>query len=297
MDRERLGKLTISCTLDSSLNTKVTLVASYYDNVCRGTLKSFEKIAKIGGAQPNLVIGPWGHNGYLQSLDSVGKFRIANAQANVTQHLNEHFKALQKQELSSSRIRVYILRRDEWIESSTWPIEGEEREFVFPIQGKEIAADLSNPVPTLGGPVWDNVLVEGLNPGPHDQREINQRDDILKVYSEPFEKDTSFVGNINVEVDAKASKASSHITGKLCIADSENAEYIIQNGIHVIKDLEYGKRGINLDFSAFEVRVGERLMLEISWTNYPRYALPPSDYTLFLGEQGIRLRMKRYCGN
>ena len=41
-----------------------------------------------------------------------------------------------------------------------------------------------------------DVLVKGLDPGPYDQREINQRPDVITLYSDVFDQDVSFVGKI-----------------------------------------------------------------------------------------------------
>ncbi len=285
-DFEYLDSLKLNFIKDTNFSTKVTFIASYYDNVCRASIDAFEKVSDIGGIQPNLIIGPWGHNGYINSLDSIGTFKITNAQANVINDLIKHLQIsadpVVKKEQS---IKVYVLRKDEWYEFNQWPLPTTSLEIEFPFDStqRRIIANYDDPVRTTGGPVWTNHLVEGLHPGPYDQRVVNNRADVLRFYSEPFREDTTIMGNVIVKVISSGSISGSHITAKLNLVDEEGAEYIINNGIHIIEEAnEMKERDINLGFTSFETRTGEKLMIEISWSNYPQYEKPRhgKDYTL-----------------
>ncbi len=297
LDKDRLAEYTINYDGDPKFSTKATFVASYYDNICRGSIKAFEIVNKIGGVKPNLIIGPWGHNGYVNSLDSVGKFKITKAQSDVSKDLIQHFQGLESKE---QRVKVYVIRKDIWIQTNHWPINTSLLEFSFSLkdQKSEIRADFNEPVKTMGGPVWDNFLVKGLDPGPHDQRGINRRDDVVRLYTKEFNEEVIIAGNSILKVNASINLPKSHITAKLNLVDIDGVEYILQDGIKII-DVEnsFQEIEINLDFFAFSISKGEKLMIELSWSNYPKFARPlhRKNYTItFDTSIPVSLQLEKY---
>ncbi len=285
-DIDYLGSLTIRYCKNKNFSTKATFVASYYDTVCRGTINAFEEVMQIGGVQPNLIIGPWDHNGYINSLDSVGTFKIPNAKANAFQDFANHLSICNDVKTRNEQsIKVYVLRKDEWYEFNNWPLPTTPCEIEFPLDSfqRSIEANYNNPIQTAGGPVWDNHLVKGLSPGPYDQRGVNNRKDVLRIYTDVFQENVVIMGEVKVKVISAASKPSSHITAKLNLVDEEGAEYIINNGICVIEEArEMKERVINLDFTSFEITAGEKLMIELSWSSFPQFEKPRhgQDYVL-----------------
>jgi len=285
-DIDYLDSLTIKYAKSKDFSTKVTFVASYYDIVCRGSLKAFEKVMQVGGVPPNLIIGPWGHNGYINSLDSVGTFKITNAQANAIQDFAKHLSISDNTRARNEQsIKVYVLRKDEWYEFDQWPLPTLSFEIKFPFDSmqRSIVATYDNPIETAGGCVWDNHLAKGLNSGPYDQREVNNRGDVLRFYSDVFKENIVIMGDVKVKVRSAASVSGSHITAKLNLVDEEGVEYIINNGIRIIEETnEMESREINLNFASFEIKSGEKLMIEISWSSFPQYERPRhgQDYIL-----------------
>ena len=72
---------------------------------------------------------------------------------------------------------------------------------------------LSNPAPTIGGPLCCDG--EHLAPGPRDQRPVEARDDVL-VYTAPaFAQDTEITGPVSLELFAQSSAVDTDFLGKL----------------------------------------------------------------------------------
>ncbi|MDH5646708.1 MAG: CocE/NonD family hydrolase, partial [Candidatus Heimdallarchaeota archaeon] len=314
---ETLANKKIEFYEDHSFATKITLVASYFDFICDASLKLYVELAEIGGVPPNMIIGPWGHNGYLSSLGSVGKFELnEEGKGNIIKDLNEHFSTLTNGGLSKSAIKIFILRKGVWVNFLKLPEF--KNKTVYYLSSKNqmslkldtqdvdeliIQANITNPVKTNGGPCWDNALATGLLPGPVDQRGINNRDDILKFYSSPLEEDIVIMSKVKIKTYIKASKVASTITGKLNVVLENGEEVILQNGITKVNNTDdYQNIDIDLSFTSVEIKKGEKLMVELSWSNFPFYNLPDhdSDYKLWISinqENPTTLEFANYLTN
>ncbi|MFQ5978083.1 MAG: CocE/NonD family hydrolase [Candidatus Heimdallarchaeota archaeon] len=282
-NKEELRKWTIHFNPDPDFGIKATFIASYNDFLCTAGITAFEKISAIGGVQPSLKIGPWGHNGYLTSLDHVGTFSISDAgKGNLIADLTRHFETVQRPE--EQDVSVFILRKDEWRFFDAWPLPTDARQLHLHADGSlaklpattseltTIEADINNPVETLGGPVWEGPT-KNLQPGPIDQRPVNQREDIRKFASNPLDQNVTIMGSLSVSIRAGASLANSHLTAKLYVITNEGEELIIQEGVALLATEELQSYTVDMGFTAIEIKTGERLMLELSWSNFPRFEL------------------------
>ncbi|MHA2187067.1 MAG: CocE/NonD family hydrolase, partial [Candidatus Thorarchaeota archaeon] len=151
-----------SVKISKPLKTRVCLIGGWFDFMLGATFSTFEDVMSAGGQPPDLILGPWGHNGYLQSLPGLGDFDFgkegkANASADFTELVKRSMTG------ASQYIRAYILRKDEWITLNSWPPSDDVVEsktlhldggFTLnpepPISDSEfdIPVDPSNPVPT-----------------------------------------------------------------------------------------------------------------------------------------------------
>ena len=58
------------------LNTRICLVGAWYDFLLNATLKTYDDLINRGGQKPDLIIGPWSHNGYLASQAGVEEWEF-----------------------------------------------------------------------------------------------------------------------------------------------------------------------------------------------------------------------------
>ncbi|MHA1957663.1 MAG: CocE/NonD family hydrolase, partial [Candidatus Thorarchaeota archaeon] len=63
-----------SVKISKPLRTRVCLIGGWYDFMLGATFSTFDDLQSAGGQPPDLILGPWGHNGYLQSLPGLGDF-------------------------------------------------------------------------------------------------------------------------------------------------------------------------------------------------------------------------------
>ena len=138
----------------------------------------------------------------------------------------------------------------------------------------EITADHSNPVPTKGGMLWESF--DPITPGPVDQSSLRSRKDILRFISKPLDHNYCLLGPIKVILWVKTKSQEAHFTAKLNFIDSDDKEIIIQEGIQRVSGSMDDFRKITIDLLAagIALKKNEKLSLEISWSNYPKYSLP-----------------------
>lgn len=143
--------------------------------------------------------------------------------------------------------------------------------------------DPNDPVPTKGG---NMCCVNDLLPsGAFDQRDIEQRDDVLVYTSEPLKQDVAVIGNVKVKLWAKSSAPDTDFTAKLVDIHQDGYAQNILNRVvrarfrHGSKLppslIEPGKAyeySIELGNTATVFQQGHRIRLEISSSNFPHYA-------------------------
>jgi putative CocE/NonD family hydrolase len=277
-----------SAVISKPLKTRVCLVGGWFDFMLGATFSTYEDVNNAGGLPPDLILGPWGHNGYMQSLTGIGDFDFGKqGKAN----LSADFMSLLKRTMEGADqfIKAYILRRDEWIVLESWP-PGEDS--VFPVKlyldGNsylnlelpetestfKIHVDPSDPVPTIGGAVWE--FPPHLEPGPTDQSSLQERNDVLRYFSEPANSFYTMLGPISAELWIKTDSKETHLTTKLLLEEKGGKQRILQDGIAKVKGSigDYSQIRIDMLATGIQVEESERIGLEVSWSNFPKYELP-----------------------
>ncbi|MCK5238413.1 MAG: CocE/NonD family hydrolase [Candidatus Thorarchaeota archaeon] len=277
-----------SVKISKPLKTRVCLVGGWFDFMLGATFSTFEDVMSAGGQPPDLILGPWGHNGYLQSLPGLGDFDFgkegkANAAAD--------FMGMVKRtvEGASQYIKAYILRKDEWITLDSWPpseelvetqllhldtgftlnLEPPKKESEF-----DIHVDPSNPVPTIGGAVWEFPPL--LEPGPADQSQLSERRDVLRFFGEPATDSYTILGPITAKLWVTSESPETHFTTKMLLEDKDGNQRFLQDGIVSVKGRLEDYTQIRVDMLAIGIQIEktERIGFEVSWSNFPKYELP-----------------------
>ena len=141
--------------------------------------------------------------------------------------------------------------------------------------------DPANPAPTVGGPLCCDVM--HLEPGPRDQRAVEERPDVL-VYSTPaFVQDLEVTGAVKVELFASSSAVDTDFTAKLVDVWPDGFAQNLTEGIvraryrssqekpELMNPGQIYKFTVDLWSTANVFLKGHRLRLEISSSNFPRF--------------------------
>jgi putative CocE/NonD family hydrolase len=143
--------------------------------------------------------------------------------------------------------------------------------------------DPSDPVPTVGG----NTLIGPAFPaGPSDQREIEERDDVLVFTSPPLERDLELTGRVRVVLSAASSAGSTDWVARLCDVHPDGRSINVCDGILRVEDGgRRAEREIDLWSTSIVLLKRHRLRVDVTSSSFPRW-----DRNLNTGDQaGTRM--------
>lgn len=206
-------------------------------------------------------------------------------------------------------VKFFLMGKNDWIETESWPPSAAEKQYWY-LQSQNGANGLTgdgrlslkkpeknereydkfvfnpmNPVPTRGG-VNFHFFPDNL--GIRDQRPIEKREDVLVYTSDPFENEIEIIGPLKVVLYASTEGKDTDFTAKLVEVRKDGYARIIEDGIirgrfrnskekpQLMKPGKIYKLTIDLGATAIRINKGNRLRLEISCSNFPKYDRNPN---------------------
>ncbi len=220
------------------VNAPALHIGGWYDIFTQGTIDSFLGYQTKGGpkarGKQKLVIGPWTHGAFLPSA---GELTYPNA-ADPPNNLRDpwpwfdHYLKGESNGVADLPTVTYYVMGDVsdpkapgniWRTADRWPpVETQPDAFYFHADrtlstvrpGDDAPAtyayDPHDPVPTIGGPQLT------LPPGPHDQRAIESRPDVLTFTSEPLRAPLEVTGRVRVTLWASSDAPDTDFFARLC---------------------------------------------------------------------------------
>ncbi|WP_174727574.1 CocE/NonD family hydrolase [Mesobacillus harenae] len=280
-------------------------LGGWYDMFDRHTIENFKGFSG-GSAYQKLVMGPWSHGMFSKNVGEVdfgpnAEWRVKLA--DLHQRWFEYWlKDMDHSIEQEAPIQIFVMGENCWRNENEWPLK--RTEYVkwylhssgnantmngngvlsktHPIIEPEDSFDYNpiNPVPSKGG----NILPLGMNPGARDQREIEEREDVLVYTSEPLEVNLEITGPLLVKLWASTDAVETDFTAKLIDVHPDGFAQNIQNGIirtsfresnrnpRLIKPHEVYEYEINLSATSNLFKEGHRIRIEISSSNFPHYS-------------------------
>jgi len=205
-------------------------------------------------------------------------------------------------------VRIFVMGDNDWSEFETWPPEEVEyqtwyadcagransvkgsgtlsREKPSGTRFDQFVFHPNDPVPTVGG-ANSHFFPENL--GPKDQSLVEEREDILVYTSEPMKDDFIIIGPIKAIVYASTEAKDTDFTAKRVVVRPDGYARNIEDGIirgryeHPTPDslpVFVPKKAYRFEIdcgaTALRINKGERLRLEISSSNFPKYDRNPN---------------------
>jgi putative CocE/NonD family hydrolase len=141
----------------------------------------------------------------------------------------------------------------------------------------------------VGGQTFLPGLGVGLRTGAHDQRAIEDRPDVLVYTSGPLDEDLDVIGVVRAELSFATDAPSTDVTAKLVDVHPDGRAIIVVGGILDLRyrdgldapggPLEPGcayRVVVTLGPTAMRFRAGHRVRLEVSSSDFPRFARNPN---------------------
>ena len=192
------------CEHYENITTPALNFGGWYDLFLGGTLANYA--AMKGRTPQKLVIGPWvhGYNGGVYPARNFGLMAhdgVADVTAAQIRWFDHFLKGQANGVLDEPPVKIFVMGPDVWREEADWPLpdtdwqqwylhsagsagtKAEDGVLAKHTPGDEPADsylyDPRNPVPTVGGASFLPGLFIAANAGPRDQREVEQRADVL----------------------------------------------------------------------------------------------------------------------
>jgi putative CocE/NonD family hydrolase len=166
--------------------------------------------ATASARAPRLLIGPWTHGEPTLASTRVGDRDFGPAagldyDALVLDWGDWHLRGVDRGLASAPPVRIFVLGANRWREGADWPPVPVTARELFLRAGRRLS--WTPPAPAEppdtyrsdpNDPVEDPYYAQGL--GPHDQRAIAGRPDVLTFTTDPLEMDLEVIGPIEFRI-------------------------------------------------------------------------------------------------
>ena len=201
-----------------------------------GATRNFVGLREQGATElarsPRLVIGPWVHGEPTPDTRTVGDCDFGAAagldyDTLVLDWCDLHVRGIERGLGWQAPVRLFVMGSNRWRDESTWPVPATPRTLYFRGGGK-----LSDEAPSSGeapdrfvfdpnDPVEDPHYDAGL--GPHDQRALESRKDVLVFSTPPLDDDLEVVGTIEFRLWVASSAPDTDFYCRLLDVDRDGA--------------------------------------------------------------------------
>lgn len=304
----------------SDITVPMLSVGGWYDIFADGTLHNFMGVkahgaTEIARTQQRLLMQIGGHAGFGRRIGDVDFGPHALENPYVDQILDWYdylFKGAHNQFATDKPVKIFVMGINEYRQEADWPPpEARYMKYFLHSGGKANSVrgngslstsapgseasdsyvyDPANPAPTIGGPLC--CAQELIEPGPRDQRSVENRDDVLVYSMGPLTQDLDVTGPVKATLFVKSTAVDTDFTGKLVDVAPDGFAMDVAEGIlrmRYRKSREHASLmnpgqtyEVSLDLWATSnvFLRGHTLRLEISSSNFPRF-----DRNLNTGEE------------
>ncbi len=288
----------------SRVNVPIMFVGGWYDIFTAGTLRSFQTVHQGGdeGARGKcrLVMDAYGH-GRCDDLVFPNTTPPATAGA---WHWFDVWMKNGGQGLDDIPVVQYFVMGDpndpntpgnRWRTAAAWPLAVDSRKIFFHADGRlrlgpsrdlfeslSFEYDPQNPVPTVGGA---NLTI---TKGPKDQREVEDRPDVLLFDSPALDRYIEVTGPVTVKLWASSTATDTDFTAKLCDVYPDGRSMIVLDGILRMRHRDSMEKSelmepgtiyeldIDLWATSLVFSPGHRVRVALSSSNAPRFEPNPN---------------------
>ena len=294
----------------SKVNIPVFHIGGWYDFVKEGVFENYLAIKKHGTAPQKLWVGPWFHNQEHSQVTKVGDVDFGEisflGDKGIRQLALRWFNHwLKKQDtgiMNEPEVKFFNMFANEWQTFAQFPPQNAQKTLFYlssqgvanghsgngkllPQPPKQKAIDHFiydplSPVPTRGGA---NFHFFPNNLGIKDQSEIEKREDVLVYTSDVFNEVRNVIGQVSLRLFAASEGVDTDFSAKLVLVDQLGRALNICDGMirarhrRRLDQVEFLQPGkvyefeIDLGHIAFQIQPGQRIRLEVSSSNFPKY--------------------------
>ncbi len=302
----------------SKINVPALSMGGWHDIFLKGTCRNFTGMTKHGATPEarsgqRLLLGPWHHGPFAEESGEFYFGLAASGGAEDTDgvHLRwfDHWlKGEDNGADADSPVRIFVMGTNKWRNEQEWPLaRAQYQDYYLHSQGKAntlngdgslsldkpageapdvYVYDPRDPVPTNGGGLCCNQsFVPG---GAFDQREVEERPDVLVYSTAPLEADLEVTGHVSLTLYAATSGQDTDFTAKLvdvgpCGCARNLTDSIIRaryrestETASAIQPDQVYEYTIDMVATSNVFLKGHQVRLEVSSSNFPRFDRNPN---------------------
>ncbi len=300
----------------ANISIPVLHITGWHDFVATAALDVYRQArGGSAGEYQKLMVGPWVHDQFYSTYTGVGDVDFGPESAMGRERLQKlalrwfdlTLKPNQPDLADWPAAQVFVMGTNQWQDFDNWPPhEAAAQKLYFGSDGGANTRDgngyLANDVPE--SPRHDSFRFDPMNPVPtygganfhfmmhltgvKDQREIEMRDDVLVYTAAPLTEPLHISGSVQVVLYAATEGLDTDFTAKLVSVRPDGYARIVNEGIirasyrggDVERQLlEPGKvyeLAIEMGATSLVVPAGNRIRVEISSSNFPKYDRNPN---------------------
>jgi uncharacterized protein len=295
----------------SKIAVPMLQVGGWYDIFSAGTLHNYMGAKAHGSTdaartQQHLLMQIGGHAGFGRRIGDVdfGAHALENPYIDVILGWYDfQLKGIKNEFATEKPVKTFLMGANEYHQLDDWPPpQAKSTKYFLHSSGKANSLrgdgtlsatapkaeagdsyiyDPANPAPTVGGPLCCDM--EHMEPGPRDQRAVENRDDVLIYSIGPFSNDLEVTGPVSAELYVKSSAVDTDFTAKLVDVAPDGFAMNVAEGILRMRYRDSRERAVLMNpGQVYKVMLdlwatsnlflrGHSLRLEISSSNFPRF--------------------------
>jgi putative CocE/NonD family hydrolase len=295
----------------SDIAVPMLQVGGWYDIFNAGTLRNYMGAKAHGSTeaartQQHLLIEIGGHAGSGRRIGDVdfGSHALENEYTDVILDWYDFlFKGIRNEFSTDKPVKLFVMGANEYRQEDDWPPpQARPTRYFLHSGGKANSLrgdgslstlgpksepadayvyDPANPAPTVGGPLCCDA--EHKEPGPRDQRPVENRDDVLVYSIGPLEYDLEVTGWVTATLFVKSSAVDTDFTAKLVdVAPDGFAQNLTEGILRMRYRTSQEHVGLMNPGQIYEISLdlwatsniflkGHSLRLEVSSSNFPRF--------------------------
>jgi uncharacterized protein len=304
----------------SKIAVPMLQVGGWYDIFAAGTMRNYMG-AKAHGAteaartQQHLLMEIGGHAGFGRRIGDVdfGPHAVENVYTDVILDWYDFlFKGIKNEYAADKPVRVFTMGANEYRQLDDWPPpQAQPTKYFLHSGGKanslrgdgtlstaapksevsdSYVYDPKNATPTFGGPLCCDE--KHMEPGPRDQRGVENRDDVLVYSTGPLQRDTNVTGPVTATLWVKSSGVDTDFTAKLVDVGPDGFAQDLTEGIlrmryhdspehpNFMNPGQIYQITVDLWATSNVFLKGHSIRLEVASSNFPRF-----DRNLNTGEE------------
>jgi putative CocE/NonD family hydrolase len=264
---------------DLSRLPPVSMVTGWWDLFLPGQLRDYQAI-RAAGVTARITVGPWLH-GEPGELKEITRQDVA--------WLDHHLRGAPPP--PGAPVRVFLQQAGTWLDFADWPPPAAATAWYLRAPGRlspdaepgdappgTFVYNPADPTPSAGGPLLQPPGKQVNNAA------IEARPDVLTFTSEPLPADTDLVGPVSARIFVRTGREHADLFVRVCDVDLKGVSRNITDGIRRLSpqtvpapDVQAGDDGIlavdvDLYPTAYRVRAGHRIRVQVSGGAFPRFA-------------------------